>query len=179
MRRVGGASFRFDGIESGLSLPDLRRFFLMRTGPVSAWLQNALVGRSILMEVAGCGCPEIHVWIGCFVVSHFRRSYFENARRSAGSILQVMSIGIAREESRAISRMQDLLTAFRHQHNFSLQDVDELLRPGMPMPLARPGAGGQFEQVDADVLEPCRYPKPMPNLVLAWPGERLRISRAG
>ena len=90
-----------------------------------------------------------------------------------------MSVGVPREKSGAISGMQDLLTAFGHQHDFSLQDVDELLCPSMPMPLTGPGARGQFKQVDADFLQPCRNPEPMPNLVLARPREWFRISRAG
>ena len=89
-----------------------------------------------------------------------------------------MSIGIPGKEGRAISSAQDLLAAFRNEHNFSLYDVHELLCPGMPMPLAGPSARGQFEKVDADLLEPRRYRQPMSNLVLTRRGERFRISRA-
>ena len=89
-----------------------------------------------------------------------------------------MSIGIPGKEGRAISSAQDLLPAFRNEHNFSLYDVHELLCPGMPMPLAGPSARGQFEKVDSDLLESRRYRQPMSNLVLTRCGERCRISRA-
>ena len=75
--------------------------------------------------------------------------------------------------------MQDLLAAFCNQHNLSLQDVYELLSLGMPMPLAGPGAWGQFKEIDADLLEPRRCGQSMSNLVLTWRSERLWISRAG
>jgi hypothetical protein len=106
------------------------------------------------------------------------RSYFENARRVAGSILQMVSIGIPGEKGSALSGMQDFLAAFGHQHNFSLQDIHELLRLGVPVPLAGPGARSQFEQVDADLLESRRDRQPAPNFVLARRCERFRISGA-
>ena len=112
------------------------------------------------------------------VVSQVGRPYFENARPGAGSILQVMSVAIAWEKGSAISDPQDLLTAFRDEHNLSLQNVHELLCLGVPMALAGPGARLQFKKVDADLLEPGRYRQPMSYFVLARRGEWFRIARA-
>src|SRR5436309_1007496 len=90
-----------------------------------------------------------------------------------------MSVRISWKKSGAISCPEDLLAPFRNQHDFSVQDVDELLCTAMPMPLARPGARGEFEQVNADVLQPRSECEATPKLVLARRSERLRISRAG
>ena len=91
----------------------------------------------------------------------------------------MMSIGIPGEKGSALSGVQDFLAAFGHQHNFSLQDIYELLRLGVPVPLAGPGLRSQFEQVDADVLEPRRDRQPAPNFILTRCCERFGISGAG
>jgi hypothetical protein len=89
-----------------------------------------------------------------------------------------MSVAIAWEKGSAVSDAQDLLTAFRDEHNLSLQNVHELLCVGVPMALAGPGARLQFKKVDADLLEPGRYRQPMSYFVLARRGEWFRIARA-
>ena len=68
----------------------------------------------------------------------------------------MMSIGIPRKKSSAISRVKDLLAAFGNEHNLSFDDEYELLCLGMPMPLAGPSAWVQFKKVDADLLESRR-----------------------
>src|ERR1700722_8873597 len=134
---------------------------------------------SILAEISRRVRMEIDIGIESLVVFQAGRTYFENTRGNAGSILQVMSIGIAGKKTRALSGAKNLLAAFGDQHDLSLQDIHELLRPGMPVPLARPGARLKFKKVDADVPEPCRDGQPVPNLVLAGCSEWLRIARAG
>src|SRR5258708_4138961 len=89
-----------------------------------------------------------------------------------------MSVGIAGQEGCALSRVQDLLAPFRHQHDFSFQDIYKLLCLGMPMPLAGPSTRGQFEKVDPDLLEPCRDRQAISKLVLTRRVERLWITRA-
>jgi hypothetical protein len=71
---------------------------------------------------------EIEIRILGLVIAQVGRPYFEHARSHLASILQMM--------------------ASQHAH--------ELFRPGVPVPLAGPGAGLQFEQVDADLLQPAR-----------------------
>src|SRR4051812_44232150 len=90
-----------------------------------------------------------------------------------------MSIGIAGKEGRAIAGAEDLLVAFRNEHDLPLQNVDELLRQCVPMPLTGPGPRRQVQQVDADLLQPCRYRQPTPDFILTRRGERLGIARTG
>jgi hypothetical protein len=133
---------------------------------------------TVLTEIAGCRCMEIDVRIICLIVWHVGRTYFENARPGAGSILQVMAIGITREKSGALACAQGLLAAFCNEDNLSLYDVYKLLRLRMPVSLARPSTRFQFKKIDADLFEPRRYRQPMSNLVLTRRVERLWISRA-
>ena len=93
--------------------------------------------------------------------------------------MQVVSVGIAGEKSGAISGPQNLLANVCYQHDLSLQDIDELLRPAMPVPLAGPGAWVQFEKVDANLLEPCGHREPASKLVLTWRVEGFWIPGAG
>src|ERR1700751_5492832 len=90
----------------------------------------------------------------------------------------MVSIGIPGEKGGALSGVQDFLAAFGHQHNFSLQDIHELLRLGVPVSLAGPGARSQFEEVNADVLESRSDRQPAPNFVLTRRSERFWISGA-
>ena len=94
---------------------------------------------SVLAEISQRVRIKIDIRIESLIVFQAGRTYFENARRNAGSILQVMSIGVPGKKSRALSGAKDLLAAFGYQHDLSLQDVYELFCLCMPVPLARPG----------------------------------------
>jgi hypothetical protein len=140
---------------------------------------NNLVRRSVLMEITGGSYLEINIGIMCLVASHISRSYFENQRPGARSILQVMSVGVASKEGGAIARAQDFLTPFCNEHNLPLQNVDELLRQSVPMPLTGPGSRCQFQEVYANVLKSCRYRQSTSNFVLTRRGKRFWISGTG
>ena len=90
----------------------------------------------------------------------------------------MMGVGVAGEKSRALARVQDFLAAFRDEHNFSRQNVDELLSLRVPMPLARPGTWSQFKKVDTKMLKSRRYRKSPSKFVLTGFGERFRIPGA-
>jgi hypothetical protein len=137
------------------------------------------VRRSVFVEISGGSYPEIDIRIMCLIASHISRSYFEDQCPGAGSVLQVMSVGVTGEEAGAIARLQDFLAPFRNEDNLSLQNVDELLRQSVPMPLAGPRSRRQFQQVYAKVLKSCRYRQPTSDLVLTWRGKRFWISRTG
>jgi hypothetical protein len=131
------------------------------------------------MQIAGGSYMEINIGIMCLVASHISRSYFENQRPDAGSILQVMSVGVASKEGGAIARAKDFLTPFCNEHNLPLQNVNELLRQGVPMPLTGPSSRRQFQEVYANVLKSCRYRQSTSNFVLTRPCKRFWISGTG
>jgi hypothetical protein len=54
-------------------------------------------------------------------------------------------------EASGVPGAKDFIAGVGHQHHLALEDVDELVFPAVPMALARPGAGRQPEQVDAEL----------------------------
>jgi hypothetical protein len=88
-----------------------------------------------------------------FVGVQIRGSYFKHDRAITRPVLQVVAVRIAGEKGCALSCLQDFLACFRNEHHLSLQNVYELFRLGMPVPLAGPGPWGQFKLIDADLRQ--------------------------
>ena len=120
---------------------------------------------------------EIDIRIIGLVIAQIGRPYFEHARSHLASILQMMAIGVAGAKGSAVSGAQNLFAPVRHQHDLAFKHAHELFRPGVPVPLAGPGGGLQFEQVDADLLQPARNREPTTKLVRALRCKQRGIAR--
>src|SRR5262249_17603349 len=71
-----------------------------------------------------------------------------------GAVLQVMAVPLARRKAGTVAGAQDLLTRVVDQDHLSLEDPDELVLALVEVALARPGAGRQPRQVDAELGQP-------------------------
>ena len=73
-----------------------------------------------------------------------------------------MPVAHARRKARAVASDQHFLAVVGHQHQFARQHVDELVLVRVPVPLARPGARGESNEVHAEVRQSGRDSKPVP-----------------
>lgn len=58
-------------------------------------------------------------------------------------------------EGGAVAGLEQRLAAVLDQRQFALQHIDELVLMAVPVALARPAAGRQRHQVDAEILQPA------------------------
>jgi hypothetical protein len=140
---------------------------------------GASVRCSVLVKIARASYAQIDIGIMRFVALQVGRSYFEDQRPRVRSILQVMSVGLARTEGGAIAGAEEFFAPFCNEDNLSRQNIHELLCQSVPMPLAGPCTRRQFQEIYADLLKSRRRRQPMSNFILTRRGERFRISRTG
>ena len=69
------------------------------------------------------------------------------------SVLQAMAVGVAGLEADRVAGPEDFRPGVGDERDLAGQHIDELVRPGVPVTLARPGAGRQAEEVDAELGE--------------------------
>jgi len=94
---------------------------------------------------------QVDVRVVALVLPDFARSYLEDDGVPIGSILQMMAVVDAGFEPGAIAGTKNLFPRVRDENEFALEYVHELIFRGMPMPLARPGAGLQAQEIDSEI----------------------------
>ena len=92
--------------------------------------------------------------------------------------MQVMPVVNSGLDTGAIAGAQRFLTVVRHQRDFTFQDVDELVLRRVPMPLTRPGTGGQCHQIDSEIGQGCRIAEAATQTARTRCVERGGIARA-
>src|ERR1700722_6964751 len=68
-----------------------------------------------------------------------------------------MAIAGAFRKRRAIARAQHRLAAVFDERQLAFEHVDELVLVAVPMALARPAAGRQGHQIDAEIAKSARH----------------------
>ena len=85
---------------------------------------------------------QVDVGVEGFVIFRSTRADLENRRCAGGSILQMMTIGGARREARAVTAPQQLFAGICYKYDFALEDVhklvllrvaDSIRRPKLPL----------------------------------------------
>lgn len=99
---------------------------------------------------------QVDVGVEGFVIFRSTRADLEDGRCARGSILQVMTIGGASREARAVTAPQQLFAGIGNEYDFAVEDVHELVLHRVPVSLTRPGARRQLEQVHSKLREPGR-----------------------
>jgi hypothetical protein len=122
---------------------------------------------------------QIDVRVVALVLRDFARAYLEDDGIPTGSILQMMTIVDGGFESGAIAGAKNLLPRVRDEHELALEHVHELIFRGMPMPLARPGAGLQSQEIDSEIGQSGGITDSLAPATGAWTVEWRGISRAG
>jgi hypothetical protein len=122
---------------------------------------------------------HIDVRVVALVFRDFARAYLEDDGILPGSILQMMAVLNSGFEAGAVAGTKKLLPRVRDQHELALEHVHELIFRGMPMPLARPGAGLQPQQIDSEVGQTGGVPDSLAPASGARKVEWRRISTAG
>src|SRR5690349_6308219 len=79
---------------------------------------------------------------------------FEDLGVTLRAVLQAMPVGVSGREPGGVAGAQHLLAAVGDEHDLARKHIDELVAPGMPVALARPGAGRQAEKVYAELRQP-------------------------
>jgi hypothetical protein len=98
----------------------------------------------------GAGLGD-HVDVGIHAsVVWVRIANLENLGGPAGSVDQMVSIGLPAPECSAVPGAQELFTGIGDQGQFALQHPDEFVLVTVPVPLARPAAGLDDREIDAE-----------------------------
>src|SRR5688572_11230928 len=121
---------------------------------------------------------QVDVGVEGFVIFRSTCADLEDGRRARGPILQMMTIGGASREARAVTAPQQLFAGIGYEYDFALEDVHELVLHGVPVSLARPGARRQPEQIHSKLREPGGIADPTAKSFPAGLIERRRIARA-
>jgi hypothetical protein len=124
------------------------------------------------------GRMQVDVGIEGFVGFRSTRADLEDGRCARGSILQMMTIGGASSEGRAVAAPQQLFASIGYEHDLALEDVHKLVLFRVPVSLTRPGAWRQLEQIHSELREPGDIAEPTTKSFPAWLIEWRRIPRA-
>ncbi len=79
-------------------------------------------------------------------------------------------------ERRALTGAQQHLALVVDEDELALEHIDELVLVRMPMALARPSAGRQAHEIDAEVDEAAGVAEPLPDAFGAGRGEGLGVA---
>src|SRR5215217_1190450 len=66
----------------------------------------------------------------------------------------MMSVRIIGLEPRGVAGPQCFFAVVGDEHELAAQHVDELVRTGVPVPLARPGARRETDEIDPELRQP-------------------------
>src|SRR5678815_4773254 len=99
---------------------------------------------------------HVDVWIEGFVISQSARADIENGRRTRGSVLEMMTVAYARREARTVTGLQKLFTRISDEHDLAFEDIHKLVFHCVPVPLTRPRARRQHEQIHSELGEAGR-----------------------
>jgi hypothetical protein len=124
------------------------------------------------------GRMQVDVGVEGFVGFRSTRADLEDGRCARGSILQMMTIGGASSEGRAVAAPQQLFASIGYEHDLALEDVHKLVLFRVPVSLTRPGAWRQLEQIHSELREPGDIAEPTTKSLPAWLIEWRRIPRA-
>ena len=97
---------------------------------------------------------QVDVGVEGFVIFRSTRADLDDGRCACGSILQMMTVGHASREARAVTAPQHFFARIGYEYDFALEDVHELVLHRVPVSLTRPGARRQLEQIHSKLREP-------------------------
>jgi len=80
---------------------------------------------------------------------------------AARSILQAMAVAVTGREAGSVAGPERLFAAVGNEDDLAGEDIHKLILAGVPMPLARPRAGRQAQQVDAELRQSCPVAEPL------------------
>src|SRR5262249_35856409 len=106
------------------------------------------------------------------------RADLEDPHDGVGAVDQVMAVARCGAKAGDHAGRQNRLALVGHQHGLALQHVDQLFLTLMPMPLRRPGAGRQREQVHAELRQSEGVAQPVAAAFAHWPIVRRRVVRS-
>ena len=114
-------------------------------------------GRSVAMRVAGLPGDGLHVDVRIEggVVGQARPD-LEDHDRPVGAVLEAVAVVDARPEPDPVAGPEDLRALVGDERHLALDHPDQLVASGMPVALARPGAGRQRAEIDAELRQPRR-----------------------
>jgi hypothetical protein len=123
------------------------------------------------VRVAARAFFQHHVDVGIVaaVLRRTARADLQQHQFAPAPVLDVMAVRLAGREGGAVASLQELLARVGDQHALALQHIDELVLHAVPVPLARPLAGRQAQEVDAELGQPGRIAQlPAPAVLAAF-----------
>src|SRR5437868_5608885 len=134
-------------------------------GPKSlrAAAADVFVGRAVAMRVGGGLAAGRRDHVDAGVIADralLARADLEQLRVLIGAILQTVAVPFIGRKPGRVAGMQHLFAVIGDEHNLAREHIDELVLAGVPMALARPGAGRQPQEVDTELRQPGRVAEP-------------------
>src|SRR5580692_448203 len=169
--RSGAPSTFNCGAATGLGWPAVEAmiFEIARAAGACSWPSGSKrsVRRPVLVPVAPLARiatgREHHVDVGVLPMVLVRaRADDEEHRIGRSAVLETVAVANPSLEPGGVPRSHRLLTLVGDEHDFSLDDVDELILVRMPVALARPDARRETNKIDAKLREPRRVAKTEP-----------------
>src|SRR5204863_6567761 len=143
------------------------------------WLRPFRIWRPVLVRVAADLAVDLHVDVGIYAdVVITARPDFQARDDARRRVDELMAIGDALWESRAITSAKDLLASVGKESHFAGYHIDEFIFAGMPMTLARRRTGWQMKKINAELREPARVAKTLAHTSLRNFVERCGIPGA-
>src|SRR6185437_10729491 len=140
-----------------------------------------LPGRAVFVHVPGVAPradAQIDIRVVARVLIRLARTDFEAAHDRIRAIDQMVAVAVALGKRGAFSGPQDVFANIIDQRHLTLQHPHEFVFGGMPVALARPCAGSQFQEIDAEVGEASRIAEPASSAVPAGLVEWWRVAAA-
>src|SRR4051812_1405529 len=142
---------------SGIKLPPELCAAATAAADLRTAAADPLIGGAVAMRV-GSGLAagrRHHVDIGIIADrAQGAAADFQHLGVGAGAVLQAMAVAVVRRKTGGVAGAQYLFAHVGDQHDLARQHIDEFVLAGVPMPLARPGAGRQTQQIDAELGQP-------------------------
>ena len=144
--------------------------------PVDLRLAPSTIRRSVLMAETpvGTGAHQIDIGTVRYVIWRAATDLEMDGDfiRSIDHVMTVAGIFLKR---RAVASAQNRLPIVFNQDEFALKHVNQLVLGCVPMTLARPIAGWQVHEIDAEVDKTSSISQSLANALGAWHAVRRRI----
>src|ERR1044071_6177324 len=133
-------------------VPDARPLLSLRAAAA-----DVFVGPAVAMRVGGglAAGRRHHVDIRIITArAEGATADFQHLRVAVRAVLQAVAVAVIGRKAGGVAGPQYLFARVRNEHDLARQHIDELVLPGVPMALARRGAGRQPQEVDAELGQP-------------------------
>src|SRR5205823_3305283 len=120
---------------------------------------DPFIGGAVAMRVGGglAAGRRYHVDIRIIADrAHCAGADLQQLRVLVGAVLQAMAVLVVGREAGGVAGAQYLFALVSDEDDLARQHIDEFVFAGVPMPLARPGAGREAQEVDAELGQPGR-----------------------